>query len=112
MIKRINVFAGGRIELIRKNQYEKMQKVYDAIKHYYDNLYKTRPCYKYPLNLYRITKLTKFEGRTVASACKLLETTIPEYANKDYTKPLIRIEQKQCRKNKSHITWQIYLNEQ
>jgi len=103
--KRIWIKSGVVEELDIKQQ-RLVQLVHEKIVFYYRELYRTRPCYQYPLSLSRLMRLTKRSGHAVTMALRYLANTIP--AGTDDIPPVF-YERQSATKNKSHRPYRIFL---
>lgn len=96
----------GIVEELDERQVRLLSHVLEKIKYYYKELYGTRPCYKYPLSLSRLMRLTKRNSHTVSTALKHLANSVP-LGSKDA--PPIHYDRGQSSKNKSHRPYRIFL---
>ena len=94
------------MEELDKRQTRLLELVYSKIKFYYAELYRTRPCYQYPLSLWRLMKLCNRSSYAVSLAIRLLANTIP--ADSD-TEPPIYYDRQSAEKNRSHRPYRIFL---
>jgi len=96
----------GVVEELDLKQQRLVDHVYEKIVLYYRELYRTRPCYQYPLSLSRLMRLTKRSGHAVATALRYLANTVP--AGTDETPPVF-YDRQSATKNKSHRPYRIFL---
>ena len=99
----------GVVEELDQKQVRLLELVYSKIQYYYRHLYRTRPCYQYPLTLSRLMKLCRRSGHAVATAIRYLANTIPAGSDSE---PLIYYDRHQAQKNKSHRPYRIFLRRQ
>jgi hypothetical protein len=99
----------GVVEDLDEKQVRLLELVYSKIQFYYGHLYRTRPCYQYPLSLSRLMKLTQRNSCAVTLALRYLANTVP--AGED-SEPLIHYDRVQSVKNKSHRPYRIFLRKQ
>ncbi len=105
MEKRVWI-RSGIIEELDAKQSRLIHHVLDRIVFYYRTLYRTRPCYEYPLSLSRLMKLCKRSGHAVAMALRYLANTVPAGSNGS---PPVYYDRAQAVKNKSHRPYRIFL---
>jgi hypothetical protein len=105
MQKRVWV-KSGVVEELDARQVRLLELVYAKIVFYYAKLYRTRPCYQYPLSLSRLMKLCNRGSRTVALALRYLANTVPEGS---LAEPVIYYDRVASAKNKSHRPYRIFL---
>jgi len=98
----------GLIEILDEREAALLKHVYEQVVHYYKHLYRTRPCFQYPLTLSRLMKLCNRSGTAVRKALMYLANTIP-LGSHDGT--LIHYDRIQSVKNKSHRPYRIFLRE-
>ncbi len=105
MGKRVWVKSGA-VEELDQRQVRLLELVYEKIVFYYAKLYRTRPCYQYPLSLSRLMKLCNRGGQAIALALRYLANTVPEGSK---TEPVIYYDRVASLKNKSHRSDRIFL---
>jgi len=105
MQKRVWVKSGVVEELDLKQQ-RLVNLIYERIVLYYRELYRTRPCYQYPLSLSRLMRLTKRSGHAVATALRYLANTVPAGTAEP---PQVFYDRQAATKNKSHRPYRIFL---
>ena len=98
----------GVVEELDKRQTRLLELVDSKIKFYYAELYRTRPCYQYPLSLWRLMKLCNRSSYSVSSAIRLLANTIPAGSNAE---PVIYYDRHSARKNRTHRPYRIFLRQ-
>ena len=96
----------GIVEELDQRQIRLLNHVLEKIKYYYRELYGTRPCYKYPLSLYRLRKLCNRSGHAVKTAMKYLANTIPVGSKEESP---INYDRVKSQRNKSHRPYRIFL---
>lgn len=96
----------GVVEELDAKQERLIHLVLDKIQHYYRHLYRTRPCYQYPLSLSRLMKLCNRNSHAVVGALRILANTVPA-GNHD--QPPIHYDRAQSQRNKSHRPYRIFL---
>jgi hypothetical protein len=96
----------GVIEELDAKQQRLIHLVHENIIFYYRHLYRTRPCYQYPLSLSRLMKLCNRSGHAVVNALRILANTIPVGSREQ---PPIYYDRRQSQKNKSHRPYRIFL---
>lgn len=96
----------GVVEEFDQRQVRLLQIVLAQIIHYYQHLYRTRPCYQYPLSLARLARLCHRSGQAVAHAIRVLANTVPVGQESE---PPIFYTRGQARRNKTHRPYQIFL---
>ena len=96
----------GIVEELDARQSKLLALVYDKILFYYQKLYRTRPCYQYPLSLSRLMKLCNRSGHAVATALRYLANTVPVGSKGE---PPISYDRLAARRNKSHRPYRIFL---
>jgi hypothetical protein len=96
----------GVVEELDEKQIRLMRLVYEKVRFYYRELYRTRPCYSHPLSLSRLMKLCNRSGHAVATALRYLANTIPAGSHEE---PPIFYDRAQAQKNKSHRPYRIFL---
>ena len=97
----------GVVEELDEKQVRLMNLVYEKIVFYYQKLYRTRPCHRYPLSLSRLMKLCHRSGHAVATALRYLANTVPLGAAD--TQPPIYYDRAHAQKNRSHRPYRIFL---
>ena len=105
MEKRVWIKSGVVEELDAKQQ-RLIHLVLEKIQFYYHQLYRTRPCYQYPLSLSRLMKLSNRSSHAVANALRILANTVPA-GSQDH--PPIYYDRAQSQKNRSHRPYRIFL---
>jgi hypothetical protein len=98
----------GVVEELDEKQTRLLELVHEKIVYYYQELYRTRPCYCYPLNLSRLMKLCNRSSHAVAMAIRLLANTVPVGS---HSKPPIYYDRQAAQKNKSHRPYRIFLRQ-
>ena len=96
----------GIVEELDQRQVRLLELVYAKIVLYYRELYQKRPCYKYPLSLWRLAKLCRRSGSTIASAIKYLANTIPVGSK---ARPIIYYDRISSERNPSHRPYRIFI---
>ena len=96
----------GIVEELDQKQAGLLKLVQEKIAFYYKELYRTRPCYQYPLSLSRLMRLCNRSGHAVSTALRYLANTIP-FGSK--SEPPIFYDRKSALKNKSHRPYRIFL---
>jgi hypothetical protein len=96
----------GVIEELDVRQIRLIELVLAKIEFYYRELHGTRPCYRYPLSLSRLIKLTNRSGSAVTHALHILANTIP-FGSHD--QPPVFYDRTSAQKNKSHRPYRIFL---
>ena len=81
MIEKRLWIQSGTVEELDARQSGLLELVMEKIRFYYEELYRTRPCYQYPLSLSRLSKLCHRSGQTIVGALRLLANTIPVGSN-------------------------------
>lgn len=99
----------GIVEELDKRQAALLGLVYARVVHYYRDLYRTRPCYQYPLSMSRLTKLCRRSGATVTQAVRLLANTVPYGSNGT---PSIVYDRIPSEKNPAHRPYRIWLRKE
>lgn len=107
----------GIVEELDQRQLRLLDHVYRQIQHYYSNLHNSRPCYRHPLNLSRLVRLTNRSGAAVISAVRLLSHTIPDHTRSEGSDvspvfPLITYTRIASERNASHRPYRIFLRAQ
>ena len=105
MEKRVWI-KSGVIEELDARQLRLLKLVHEKIVFYYQKLYRTRPCYQYPLSLSRLMRLCKRNSHAVATALRYLANTVPAGTDAE---PPIYYDRVQAQKNKSHRPYRIFL---
>lgn len=105
MEKRVWV-RSGVVEELDSKQAQLVQLVLEKIQFYYRDLHGTRPCYRYPLSLSRLMKLTNRSGSAVTHALRILANTIPFGSQSE---PPVFYDRTSALKNKSHRPYRIFL---
>jgi len=105
MEKRVWI-RSGVIEELDAKQVRLIELVLEKIEFYYRELHGTRPCYRYPLSLSRLMKLTNRSGNAVTQALRILANTIPFGS---HTEPPVSYDRVSAQKNKSHRPYRIFL---
>ena len=96
----------GVVEELDQKQVRLLNLVYEKIVVYYRELYRTRPCYRYPLSLSRLMKLCNRGSVTVSLALRYLANTVPAGSHES---PRIYYDRVSATKNKSHRPYRIFL---
>jgi hypothetical protein len=96
----------GVVEVLDEREVRLLNLVYEKIVYYYKHLYGTRDCYRYPLSLSRLMKLSNRSGTAVRTALHYLANTVPLGSHSD---PPIHYDRAQSVKNKSHRPYRIFL---
>jgi hypothetical protein len=94
------------VEELDQRQVRLLELVYEKIVFYYVRLYRTRPCYQYPLSLSRLMKLCNRGSQAISLALRYLANTVPEGSK---TEPVIYYDRVASAKNKSHRPYRILL---
>lgn len=94
------------VEELDEKQIRLMNLVYENIVFYYRELYRTRPCYQYPLSLSRLMRLSHRSGHAVATALRYLANTVPVGSNEQ---PKVFYDRRGATKNKAHRPYRIFL---
>jgi hypothetical protein len=94
------------VEELDERQLRLLELVHERIVFYYQHLYRTRPCYQYPLSLSRLMRLCKRSGHAVATALRYLANTVPAGSPDP---PNVHYDRGQSQKNKSHRPYRIFL---
>ncbi len=105
MEKRVWI-RSGIVEELDVRQSQLLAVVYDQIVFYYQKLYRTRPCYQYPLSLSRLMKLCNRSGHAVTTALRYLANTVPVSSK---GRPAVFYDRLAAQKNKSHRPYRIFL---
>jgi hypothetical protein len=103
--KRVWIKSGVVEELDAKQQ-RLINLVHEKIIFYYRHLYRTRPCYQYPLSLSRLMKLCNRSGHAISTALRYLSNTVP-LGSKE--RPPVYYDRAQSQKNKTHRPYRIFL---
>ena len=98
----------GVVEELDERQLRLLHLVHEEIVFYYEKLYRTRPCYQYPLSLARLMRLCKRNSHAVTTALRYLANTVP--AGSD-TLPPVFYDRIAAVKNKSHRPYRIFLRQ-
>lgn len=96
----------GVVEELDAKQVRLIELVLEKIQLYYRELHGSRPCYRYPLSLSRLMKLTNRSGNAVTQALRILANTIPFGTDME---PPVFYDRTSAQKNKSHRPYRIYL---
>lgn len=80
--------------------------VLERIRYYYRELYRTKPCYQYPLTLFRLKKLCGRNSVSLVNAVRMLANTVPLGTDEE---PPIYYDRIKSEKNKCHRPYRIYL---
>jgi hypothetical protein len=104
MIIRREYIRSGIFEELDSRQQRLLKIVLDAIKYYYQKLYRTSAKYDQPLSLSMLMQLTNRSGSSVLSAVRILANTIE---NAD-TEPPIHYDRVSAR-NGAHRPYRIFL---
>jgi len=105
MEKRVWI-RSGIVEDLDAKQTRLLHLVYDQIVFYYEKLYRTRPCYQYPLSLSRLMKLCNRSSHAVSMALRYLANTIRLGSREE---PPVHYDRGQCARNKAHRPYRIFL---
>ena len=62
----------GIVEELDEKQAHLLRLIQEKIQYYYKHLYRTRPCYQYPLSLSRLMKLCNRNSQALTNALRLL----------------------------------------
>lgn len=106
MIEKRVWIRSGVVEELDAKQTRLVELVLERIKLYYREFYGTRDCYKYPLSLTRLMKLTNRSSQAVTQALRILANTIPFGSESE---PPIFYDRVAAHKNKSHRPYRIFL---
>jgi len=96
----------GVVEELDAKQVRLIELVLEKIEFYYRELHGTRPCYRFPLSLSRLMKLTNRSGSAVVLALRILANTIPFGAPAD---PPVFYDRVSAQKNQTHRPYRIFL---
>ena len=96
----------GIVEELDAKQVALLNLVLEKIQHYYRDLYRTEPRYRYPLSLSRLMKLCNRSGSAVTLALRYLANTIPAGSHQ---MPPVYYNRISSQKNKSHRPYRIFL---
>ena len=107
MQKRVWI-KSGVVEELDAKQERLLQLVYEKIAFYYEELYRTRPCYQYPLSLSRLMKLCRRSSYAVSTALRYLANTVPLGST---APPPVYYDRKSAQKNKTHRPYRIFLRQ-
>lgn len=99
----------GIVEELDEKQIRLINLVYEKIVLYYRELYRTRPCYQYPLSLSRLMKLSRRSGHAVATALRYLANTVPVGSKEQ---PKVFYDRRHSQKNHAHRPYRIFLRRQ
>lgn len=99
----------GIVEDLDSRQQALLNLVYEKIVFYYKHLHGTRPCYQYPLSLYRLRKLCNRSSQSVTLAIKYLAHTVPHNTDDKDIEPLITYDRIPSKRNASHRPYRIFL---
>ena len=105
MEKRVWV-RSGVVEELDARQSRLIHLVLEKIQLYYRELHGTRPCYRYPLSLYRLMKLCNRSGQSVTLALRILANTVPQGSQAE---PPIFYDRIAAQRNKAHRPYRIFL---
>lgn len=97
----------GVVEAMDVRQEKSLALVLDKIRLYYSELYQTKDCYKYPLSLKTLMKLTNRSGSQVLNAIRILANTIL----KGEDSPAITYDRICSERNSTHRPYRIYLRQ-
>ena len=98
----------GIVEELDERQAGLLVLVYEKIVFYYRHLYRTRPCYQYPLSLSRLMRLCNRSSQAVTLALRYLANTVPANSN---SAPPVYYDRIASQKNKSHRPYRIFLRQ-
>lgn len=96
----------GIVEELDAKQVRLLALVLAKIEHYYRHLYRTRPCYRYPLSLSRLMRLCKRNSSAISLALRYLANTVPAGSSE---KPPVFYSRVGGGKNKTHRPYRIFL---
>lgn len=96
----------GIVEELDAKQVRFLNLVYERIVFYYKELHGTRPCYRYPLSLWRLKRLCNRSNCTVTKALHYLANTVPADSQDE---PSVYYDRIKAVKNKSHRPYRIFL---
>ncbi len=105
MQKRVWI-KSGIVEELDRRQVRLLDLVLQTIVFYYEKLYRTRPCYQYPLNLSRLMKLCHRSSSAVSLALRYLANTVPVGSA---GQPPVYYDRTASQKNQSHRPYRIFL---
>ena len=105
MEKRVWI-RSGVVEELDAKQVGLIELVLEKIELYYRELHGTRSCYRYPLSLSRLMKLTNRSGNAVTQALRVLANTIPFGS---HAEPPVSYDRISAQKNKTHRPYRIFL---
>ncbi len=106
MIQKRVWIKSGIVEELDEKQCRLIGLVYSNIVLYYRKLYRTRPCYQYPLSLSRLMKLCNRSSYAVSMALRYLANTVPLESKEA---PPIFYDRRSAVRNKSHRPYRIFL---
>lgn len=95
----------GVIEELDKRQVQLLELVLEKIRYYYRELHETRDCYRYPLSLSQLMKLTRRNSYAVMGAVRILANSKPECDSE----PLVFYERGKSERNATHRPYRIFL---
>lgn len=72
MMKKRRWLGTGMIESFDIRQQRLLDLILEKVRHYYAELYETRECYRYPLTLSRLMKLSNRSGLRTLMAVRIL----------------------------------------
>jgi len=96
----------GVVEELDVKQVRLIALVLEKIELYYRELHGTRACYRYPLSLSRLMRLTNRSGNAITLALRILANTIPFGT---HTEPPVFYDRIGAQKNRSHRPYRIFL---
>ena len=96
----------GGVEELDSRQVALLKLVQAQVETYYRDLYGTRPCYAYPLNLSRLAKMCKRSGESVLGAIRILAHSVAQGEER----PILRYSRVRSRRNRMHRPYCIYLS--
>ena len=96
----------GMVEAFDARQTKLLELVLEKTRNYYRDLYETRPCYRYPLNINRLMRLCKRSGIRVLMAVRILSNSVD--VDSEEEPPLI-YERTQCDKKHMHRPYRIFI---
>jgi hypothetical protein len=105
MQKRVWI-KSGIVEELDERQIRLINLVQEKIVFYYQELYRTRPRYQYPLSLSRLLKLCNRSSHAVSTALRYLANTVPVGSHEE---PPIFYDRRSAVRNKSHRPYRIFL---
>ncbi len=107
MLERRVWIESGVVEVIDARQARLLKLVHEKIIYYYENLYGTRQCFRYPLSIARLKRLCNRNYPATVAAVRMLANTVPKGSQK---KPPIYYDRIQSEKHKAKRPYRIFLN--